>query len=115
MPAEEAEPAIDNMGICLSMAGCKIFNISDRDMIGLALIMDVIKAGTAILINLSHYKRVEIREAPQTATIEPFQAGMSLKQTPRYRQNKDVLVETLYIKICGPTFSTNHSLTETIK
>lgn len=46
--------SIDNMRTYRSTAGCKIFKISDRNVIGLALmIMDVIKVGCAILINLS--------------------------------------------------------------
>lgn len=36
-----------------STAGYKIFKISDRNVIGLALIMDVIKVGCDVLINLS--------------------------------------------------------------
>lgn len=75
------------------MAGCKIFKISDGNMIGLALIMDVIKAGSAILINLSHCQRVEIVEArSRTTTESPPSAGGPLADT----QHKGSLVATLY-------------------
>jgi len=45
------------------MTCCKIFKISDRNMIGLTLIMDVIKASNALSVNLPHCQRVEIIEA----------------------------------------------------
>lgn len=40
---------IDNAGACLSWPGRKIYKITDRNKIGLALIMDVIKAEAELL------------------------------------------------------------------
>lgn len=73
--------AIENMRIWLSIGGCKILNISDRNMIGLALIMEVIKAGGAILINLPHCQRVEIIEAAHEMTTESRQTSTLLNHS----------------------------------
>lgn len=82
MPSEDAVVlAIDNTRFCLSMAGCKIFKISLRNMIGLALIMDVVKAGRAILINLSHCKRVEIVGATHRMTTKSFSQRPLIRHT----------------------------------
>lgn len=80
--------SVDNMRMCLSTAGCKIFKFSDRNTSGLALKMDVIKAGCAVFINLSHCQMVVIVEAPRRTT-ESFLAGTIFKDTHTH------LVETL--------------------
>lgn len=41
-------------------------------MIGLTLIMDVIKAGSGLLINLPHWQRVKIIEAFHRTTTAPL-------------------------------------------
>lgn len=47
-------------------------------MIGLTLIMDVIKAGSALLINLPHCQRVKIIEAFRRTTTAPLHAQSEL-------------------------------------
>lgn len=97
--------AIDNMQIWLSMGGCKILNISDRNMIGLALIMEVIKAGGAILINLPHCQRVEIIEASHRMTTESLQTSTLFKHS----------TERPWLEQCLDLFNTYHRLPEITK
>lgn len=50
----------------------KRIKFSNKNLIGLALKMDVVKARCAILINLSQWQRAAILEAPCGATKKPF-------------------------------------------
>lgn len=70
------------------MAGWEILKISDGNMIGLALIMEVIKAGSAILINLPHCQREEIIEASDGMTTESCHTSILLEHI--HMQHKGV-------------------------
>lgn len=112
--------AIDNTRIRLSMTGRKIFKISDRNTIGLALIMDVIKAGSAILINLSHCQRVEIAEASYGTTTESFSRQHHLeKDTHTNTHTLDAQTKTSELRHSTvkfvEKFTARHSLTENTK
>lgn len=64
-------------------------------MIGLALIMDIIKAGSATLINLSHRQRVEIIGASHRMTTESFLASAPLKHTHTHNTKRSSLEESI--------------------
>ena len=55
-------------GSVFSHPGCKIFMFSDKKTIGLALIMDAIKASDTISINLSRRQKGVIVEASLRTT-----------------------------------------------
>lgn len=89
--------AINNTRICLSMIGCKIFKISDRNTIELPLIMDVIKVDIPILINLSWCQKVEIVEASHRKTTQSSGASAPINT---HKRHKVVFVATpqLYLR-----------------